>query len=267
MSYLVLIVTFFFLSLLLSFLYIKFTSCIKNLEQKVELLKESIKDPLEKRIEGSEAIIRDIDRRLESLEKTFSSRSSGSAAEKIVENWLALLPPERIVKNVRLGKGIVEFALKLKNGSYVPIDSKFFHLEELKSSSELLQRVRERAKEISSYLMDERTVGLAIMAVPQGIFPFLRVSLFEELEKQGILIVSYEALLPVCHLISYFFEKDISLSQEEWTSFVKTLEKELFHLEKFTSQLLKEIKASETLALKIRESINYLQKALENLKN
>ncbi len=239
---------------LLIFIYFKILGLLKGLEEQ------------RNRFDQSETIIKSLEERMERLERIFTSRSSGAAAEKLAENWLSLLPPERLAKNVRLGKGIVEFALKLRNGSYVPIDSKFFHLETIQSPSEVLQRVRERAREVTSYLKDEKAAGLGIMAVPQGIFPFLKASLFEELEKQGILIVSYEMLLPVCHLVYYLFEKE-GWEEDQTLIFVKILEKELYHLEKSISQLLKEIKASETLALRIKESLTYLQKELERLKH
>lgn len=258
-----------FLFLVLIFfiiLYFKISGSINSFKEQFILLRDSIKDSLELRLNHSEALIKQLETRVASLERIFTSRASGASAEKIAENWLSLLPPERLARNVRLGKGIVEFALKLKNGAYVPIDSKFFHLETVKNPSEILQRIRERAKEVASYLKDEKAIGLGLMVVPQGIFPFLKTYLFEELEKQGILIVSYEMLLPVSHLIYYFFEKTY-LEETHISTFITILEREFYQLEKATSQLLKEIKASENLTLKIREILTYLQKELKHVRH
>ena len=250
LSILLIILSILLLILLLFLFYIFYRNCLNTL----------------KNIHTIENILKNLESRTEKIEKLFTSRTSGQASEKIVENWLYFLPPKRLVKNLRLGNGIVEFALKLEDNTYVPIDSKFFHLESLEDPQKLIQKIRSRAKEIGKYLKDEKAKGIAIMVVPQSILPFITTSLFEELEKMGILIVSYEMLIPICHLIFYFFEKE-HIETNSFSIFIKKLEKELFELEKHSSQMIKEIKSTETLTLKIKQILHYIQTELAHLKN
>ncbi len=252
----------------------------QNIQNPLFSIKERLQDLQEIRTELktlhlTEHLLQKINEEINALNAIFISRKSGISGEKCLEEILALLPPNLLVKNLKLNDGVVEFALKLKNEKYLPIDSKFIAPELLKNQEnsnylekEIIKRIRKRAQEITLYLKDEKSVGFAIMTVPDGVYNFLRMRLMEELEKINIILVPYQLLLPVLMFIWFFFEKfTVNYNENMISKYLSFLETSLFELEKNLNQILKEIKAFENFNQKNKEIIYSLKKELEKLKN
>ena len=120
-------------------------------------------------------------RRLESVVAGSSTR--GAAGENILARALAQLPPDMLEVNVAFGNKIVEYALRLPGGRLLPIDSKWTSVpalerlaetddpvERRKLQEQVVRDVRGRVREMSKYLDPERTLSLAILAVPDAVY-------------------------------------------------------------------------------------------------
>ncbi len=145
-------------------------------------------------------------RRLEAVVAGSSAR--GAAGESILARTLGQLPPDLLAHDVTFGSRVVEYALRLPDGRYLPIDSKWTSvasLEALELAEEAGERrrleeqvardLRVRLREMSRYLDPERTVSLAVLAVPDAVYaaaPEVR----SEGWREGVLIVPYSMALP-----------------------------------------------------------------------
>jgi len=159
---------------------------------------------MEKAVERIEASIGE-------LTTTLLGRRSGQVGERMVEKLLSPLPDDWMERDARLGNGKVEFALKLPGGYLVPLDSKFVspeitrHLAHDTGSDERQQQqarqqinelVKRRAQEIANYLVDERTVGFGIAAVPDAAYEACKSAIQTVAQRHQIVIVPYSLLLP-----------------------------------------------------------------------
>jgi DNA recombination protein RmuC len=145
-------------------------------------------------------------RRLEAVVAGSSTR--GAAGESILARTLGQLPPDLLAHDVAFGSRVVEYALRLPDGRYLPIDSKWTSvasLEALELAEDAGERrrledqvgrdLRVRLREMSRYLDPERTVSLAVLAVPDAVYaaaPEVR----GEGWREGVLVVPYSMALP-----------------------------------------------------------------------
>jgi DNA recombination protein RmuC len=145
-------------------------------------------------------------RRLEAVVAGSSSRGQGG--ESVLARALGQLPPDMLEVNVAFEGKVVEFALRLPDGRLLPIDSKWTSvasLERLADTDEPAERrrleeqvareVRTRMRELAKYLDPERTLALAVLAVPDAAYaaaPEVNTDGY----RQGVLIVPYSMALP-----------------------------------------------------------------------
>jgi DNA recombination protein RmuC len=145
-------------------------------------------------------------RRLESVVAGSSTR--GAAGENILARALAQLPADLIESNVPFAGRVVEYALRLPGGRFLPIDSKWTSaaaLERLEATEDPQERrrlveqvsrdVRVRIREMTKYLSPERTVGLALLAVPDSVHS-VTPEAHAEGHREGVLVVPYSLALP-----------------------------------------------------------------------
>ncbi len=145
-------------------------------------------------------------RRLESVVAGSSSR--GAAGENILVRALAQLPPDMLEVNVAFGNKVVEYALRLPGGRLLPIDSKWTSvaaLERLASTDDAVERrklqdqvvrdLRSRVREMAKYLDPERTLALALLAVPDAVYGSAP-EVHGEAYREGVLVVPYSLALP-----------------------------------------------------------------------
>jgi DNA recombination protein RmuC len=136
------------------------------------------------------------------------SASRGVAGENILARALAQLPPDLLEVNVAFGSKIVEYALRLPGGRLLPIDSKWtsaLALERLASLVDPAERrklqeqvardVRGRVREMAKYLDPERTLAIAVLAVPDAVYG-AAPEVLSEGYREGVLIVPYSMALP-----------------------------------------------------------------------
>jgi DNA recombination protein RmuC len=144
-------------------------------------------------------------RRLEAV--VAGSASRGAAGENILARALAQLPPDLLQANVAFGSRIVEYALCLPGGRLLPIDSKWTGaaaLERLDGCEDVQERrrlaeqvgreLRSRVREVARYLDPERTLGLALLAVPDAVHAATPEA-HGEAYRDGVLVVPYSLAL------------------------------------------------------------------------
>src|SRR5512136_3098309 len=145
-------------------------------------------------------------RRLELVVAGSSSR--GAAGENVLARALAQLPPDLLEANAGFGGRVVEYALRLPGGRLLPIDSKWTgvaEVERLEATDDpderrrlrekVAREVRIRAREMAKYLDPERTLALAVLAVPDAVHAEVP-EVHAEGWREGVLVVPYSLALP-----------------------------------------------------------------------
>mgnify|MGYP001626183203 CR=1 FL=1 len=139
-----------------------------------------------------------------------TGRKSGQAGERIVVELLGVVPEDWLERNIRLGRGQVEFAVKMPGGYLIPLDSKFVAPELVaqlenetseKQQQQLLGKARwelqKRAQEVAErYLTDPKVLGFGIAAVPDSVYDLCRDAVKTAAQSHRIVVVPYSLLLP-----------------------------------------------------------------------
>jgi hypothetical protein len=136
------------------------------------------------------------------------SATAGAAGERVVAEQLEALPPQWRVTNHQVGGKVVEFAIRLPDGLFLPIDSKVVAQGDLdtldreqdperraKLEKEIQRQVLRKATEVRKYV-DERSAGFAIAAVSDGLYRLSGPVLPEAYQQHRALIVPYSLLVP-----------------------------------------------------------------------
>ncbi len=162
-------------------------------------------------------------RRLETI--VAGSASRGAAGESILSRALSQLPPDLLERNVAFGGRVVEYALRLPGGRLLPIDSKWTSavaLERLETTDDTVERrrlldqvardVRARIREMAKYLDPERTLSLALLAVPDAVHAAVPET-HAGGWRDGVLVVPYSLALPFV-LVMYRFAVRLGAAPE-----------------------------------------------------
>ena len=159
-----------------------------------------------------EGRVRQMDRAADSLRRLevviAGSGSRGAAGENILVRALAQLPPDLLAVNVAFGSKIVEYAVRLPDGRLLPIDSKWTsvaaleRLEESDDPAELrrlvdqvTREVRTRIRDMTKYLDPDRTLSLAVLALPDAVYQ-AAPEVHGDGYREGVLVVPYSLALP-----------------------------------------------------------------------
>lgn len=148
-----------------------------------------------------------VEENINRLTSILTGRRSGQAGEQIVSEALKYVPDDWLARNIRLGKGQVEFALKMPGGYLIPLDSKFVaselvaQLEGNGGQQHLLKQVseevRRKAKEVAErYLTDPNVLGFGIAVVPDSAYDLCRDAVRVAAESHRVVVVPYSLLLP-----------------------------------------------------------------------
>lgn len=145
---------------------------------------------------------------LRRLEAVFAgSATRGAAGESVLARALAQLPPDLLECDVAFGSRVVEYALRLPDGRLLPIDSKWTSADALAGleraedptsfralTERVVREVRQRLKELSRYADPDRTLPLAVLAVPDAVF-FAAPEVQADGFREGVVVVPYSLAL------------------------------------------------------------------------
>jgi hypothetical protein len=136
------------------------------------------------------------------------SSTSGAVGERVVEQMIEALPPQWRVTDHRVNGKTVEFAVRLPDGLFLPIDSKVVAQTELGAldheqdparraqlEREIQAKVLGKAGEVRKYV-DARSVGFAIAAVPDSLYRLSGPILPRAYQEHRALLVPYSLLAP-----------------------------------------------------------------------
>lgn len=136
------------------------------------------------------------------------SATAGAAGERLVQEALGSLPPQWLVTDHKVANQPVEFAVRLPDGLFLPIDSKVVaqseldaleHAETPARRAQLEKNIRDealkRAKEVHKYV-DARSPGFAIAAVPDAAYRLSGAILPRAYQEHQVLLVPYSMLAP-----------------------------------------------------------------------
>jgi DNA recombination protein RmuC len=144
-------------------------------------------------------------RRLENI--LAGTKTRGIAGENILEQVLQQLPDEYKEYGLRIGGKSVEFAIPLPNGKFLPVDSKWTSvakIEELASTeneqretiiADIERDIDKKVAEVTKYLDPEKTIMMAIIAVPDAIYSICRRA-HVDAHKKGVIIIGYSMAIP-----------------------------------------------------------------------
>jgi len=159
-----------------------------------EVIQKTVHQEVIQKIEQALADLVRLDEKLQSASGTLNAinqtinqklggTEKGRVGEEIVREQLnSLIAVGCVEQNVSLGEGKVEFAVKLPGNYYVPLDSKFV---DPKSDPE------KRAKEITKYIDDPRTLGFGIMVVPDEAHRSVLSNIGKMARKHRVVVVPY----------------------------------------------------------------------------
>jgi DNA recombination protein RmuC len=153
-----------------------------------------------------------LDRATDSLRRlelvVAGSGSRGAAGENVLARAFAQLPPDLLETNAAFGGRVVEYALRLPGGRLLPVDSKWTGVAEIERlettddpderrrlRDQVAREVRLRVREMAKYLDPERTLALAVLAVPDAVHAEAPEA-HAEGWREGVLVVPYSLALP-----------------------------------------------------------------------
>jgi len=235
------------------------------------------------RIEEQVSILKTLHQMTERVEENINrvatiltGRRSGQAGEKAVGELLSAIPDDWLERNVRLGSGQVEFAIKMPGGYLIPLDSKFVAPElvaklegdngeqQQQLLGEIKDRVKDRAKGVAKYLTDPKVLGFGIAAVPDSVYGLCREAVKVAAQSHRIVVVPYSLLLPFV-LSLYLMAQRLGISRlGERDQDIGTSVTALERAEQELEQMAKEITAVSNQRQKaleqVRVTLNLLRK-------
>ena len=139
------------------------------------------------------------------------SGTRGAAGENLLARALGQLPPDLLETNAAFGGRVVEYAVRLPGGRLLPVDSKWTSVAEVERLADgdetedpearrrlreqVTRELRQRVKEMARYLDPERTLSLAVLAVPDAVHEAVPEARAEGW-RDGVLVVPYSLALP-----------------------------------------------------------------------
>jgi DNA anti-recombination protein RmuC len=209
-----------------------------------------------------------VEENIKKVVETLTGRRSGQAGEQVVGKLLSAVPDDWLERNIRLGSGQVEFAIKMPGGYLIPLDSKFISPELIAQSEsdggEQMRRrvrdeVRRRAQEVAKYLTDHRVLGFGIAAVPDSVYDLCRDAV-KAAAYDRIVVVPYSLLLPFV-LSLYLMAQRLGISRLGETdqaigTAITALEQARQALENMAQQITAVNNQRQKALQQIRETIN-----------
>ncbi|MDP3698377.1 MAG: DNA recombination protein RmuC [Nanoarchaeota archaeon] len=158
----------------------------KLLLQQLQKIEKTMNDKSKEDNEHQKKVMKVVEETLGSFTRTIhGTKRRGQVGEALLKQILGeSIKAGLVVTNLGTDHGTVEFAWDLKNGKYLPIDSKMPEIEELykafdveddpakqlKLKKEMLKVAEKRKNEVKKYLNNRNTIDKCIVAIPDALF-------------------------------------------------------------------------------------------------
>ena len=163
------------------------------------------------------------------IQRTLSgTKKRGQAGENILKEYFSSFISQGIIEtNLRVkDSGEVEYAYRLEDGKYIPIDSKFPDVinlyndfdksevieEQRKIKKEIIKKVKKHISEIKKYSNNENTYSKSVLALPDAIVDTIP-ELVSDAFKQGVIICKYSLVLSSVSLMAEQYSKLLETDQ------------------------------------------------------
>lgn len=188
-----------------------------DLEGTVKTKLENFYDKIKDENNRSSESLSNMLNKISSIERTLTgTKSRGIAGEALLGLYLeSSIKTGEVKKDLKIGTKIVEFAWKVSEGKYIPIDAKFPEImtlvEEYDKSEDtvyqksLSKKVKEKiAKEIvniQKYQNQPNTIGNCILAVPPSVLQ-MSPELLSIGKESNVYLSSYKDVIIIAHLLA-----------------------------------------------------------------
>ncbi|MFN7181117.1 MAG: DNA recombination protein RmuC [Planctomycetota bacterium] len=187
--------------------------------------------------------------------KLLGTQTRGQIGERVILEQLSAIPDRWLKRNVELDGKVVEFAILLGE-KFIPIDSKVI---EAKDEKDAIEKLLTRAGEIKKYTRSTRSLGFAIMAVPDSVREEA-MKVYSKLEPD-IIIVPYTYLPYIVLFI--IANKDRILTNLNSQEILKNLP----NVPSALSEALKRVESAKREFSALQNRLNEIQTSLENCKS
>lgn len=211
-------------------------------------------------------------RRLETI--IAGTQSKGKAGENIVEVVFSKFPPEWQERNLKVNGKTVEFALRLPNQRFLPIDSKWAAtslVEEFarETDEKQLQRLRgeiekevaKKLKEVTQYIDPHLTVNFGVAVVPDAVYD-LCGRVHADAFKMNVVLVSYSLFVPYLLLVYQVVLKSAqTVDMEALSHHLENIQKSV---EKMQEEVNGRLSKGLTLLVNSRDEMKSLLGSISN---
>lgn len=184
-----------------------------TVKTKLENLYEKIKDENNR----SDESLRNMLNKVSSMEQTLTgTKTRGIAGEALLGSYLeSSIRTGEVKKDLKMGTKTVEFAWKVSEGKYIPIDAKLPEIislvEEYDKSEDTVRRkslskqvkdkIAKEIKNIKKYQNQSNTIGNCILAVPPSALQ-MSPELLSIGKDDNVYLSSYKDVVIIAHLLA-----------------------------------------------------------------
>ena len=188
-----------------------------DLEGTIKTKLENFYDKIKDENSRSDESLSNMLNKISSIERTLTgTKSRGMAGEALLGLYLeSSIKTGEVKKDLKIGTKIVEYAWRIKDGKYIPIDAKFPEIislvEEYEKSEDtsyqknLSRKVKDKiSKEIiniQKYKNQANTIGSCILAVPSSVIQ-MSPELLSIGKESNVYICSYKDVIIFGHLLA-----------------------------------------------------------------
>ncbi|MEJ5228532.1 MAG: DNA recombination protein RmuC [Pseudothermotoga sp.] len=180
------------------------------------------REEIEKR---RDAELKDMRRIIEEFVRTVSgTKTRGQVGEMLLSEALSeSIKVGTVVKDLRIGSMIVEFAWHLGDGKYIPIDSKLPDLSDLieefdeaqedreEKKREIIQKIQREIENVKKYQNQSNTIDCCIMVVPSAVIE-MAPELVSYGKRQNVFLCTHKELFAIAH---YLEARYVTTRQDE----------------------------------------------------
>ncbi len=178
----------------------------KLLLQQLQKIEKTLEEKSKQDSERQEKMQKYVEENIVSFTRTIhGTKRRGKVGEALLKQILAEpIKAGFVATDVHVAGGTVEFAWDLKNGKYLPIDSKMPELEkkyqefeteedpekQIKIKKQMLDIIKKRKTEVKKYLNHRNTIDKAVVAIQDAVFEqFPEVN--GDAVKTGVFVAGY----------------------------------------------------------------------------